>query len=78
MPNLTSHRRSMIIGMADAGTPLTDIARRLNVHRNTVSNTIRRYRATGSVAELPRSGRPRVTTARDDQYIRTTHLRDRF
>ena len=78
MPNLTNHQRSIIMGMFQVGTPFKEIARRLNIHRNTVSNTIRRYHATGSVAELPRSGRPIVTNARDDQYIRTTHLRDRF
>ena len=78
MPNLTNHVRSMIIGMSDAGMKQKDIAQRLNIHRHTVRNTIRRFRLTGSTAELPRSGRPRITTARDDQYIRTSHLRDRF
>lgn len=78
MPNLTNHQRSKIIGMVEAGLQYTDIARRLGIHRNTIRNTVRRYATTGSTAELPRSGRPRITTARDDQYIRTSHLRDRF
>lgn len=78
MPNLSSHQRSLIIGMAQAGRPYIDIARQLNIHRNTVSNTVRRFQATGSIQELPRSGRPRVTDAQDDLYIRTSHLRNRF
>ena len=53
-------------------------AQRLNIHRHTVRNTIRRFRLTGSTAELPLSGGPRISTARDDQYIRTSHLRHRF
>ena len=78
MPNLTDHQRSRIIGMVEAGLQYAEVARRLGIHRSTVGRTVRRYGATGSTAELPRSGRPRVTTARDDQYIRTSHLRDRF
>ena len=78
MPNLTNHVRSTIIGMVMSGTKQKDIAQRLGIHRHTVRNTVRRFRRTGSVSELPRRGRPRVTTARDDQFIRTSHLRDRF
>ena len=78
MPNLNSHVRSKIIGMVESGLQYKGIARRLGIHINTVTRTVSRYRTTGSTAELPRSGRPRVTTGRDDQYIRTSHLRDRF
>ena len=78
MPNLRNHVRSMIIGMVTSGMKHKDIAQRLGIHRNTVLNTVRRFVTTGSTSERPRSGRPRVTTARDDQFIRTSHLRDRF
>ena len=64
--------------MVEAGMKQKHIAQRLNIHRHTVRNTVRRFRRTGSTSELPRSGRPRVTTARDDQFIRQSHLRDRF
>ena len=37
----------------------------------------RRFRVTGNVADRPRSGGPRVTTAADDQYIVLQHLRNR-
>ena len=75
---LTNHVRSMIIGMNEAGMKQKDIAQRLNIHRHTVRNTIRRFRLTGPTSELPRSGRPRITTTRDDQYIQTSQLRARF
>ena len=78
MPNLTNHQISMVIGMSQAGLSNIEISRRFNIHRNTVTNTLKRYQATGSTSELPRSGRPRVTDDRDDLYIRTMHLRDRF
>ena len=78
MPNLTNYVRVMIIDMNDAGIKQKDIAQMLNIHRHTVKNTIKRFRLTGSTDELTRSGRRRIATARDDQYIRTFHLRDRF
>ena len=37
----------------------------------------RRFRVTGNVADRPRSGRPRVTSATNDRYIVLLHLRDR-
>ena len=33
---------------------------------------------TGSTEDLPRSGRPRVTTPAQDRYILNQHLRNRF
>ena len=46
MSNLSSHQRSLIIEMAQEGKPYKDIARQLNIHRNTVSNTVRTFQAT--------------------------------
>ena len=37
----------------------------------------RRFRVTENVADRPRSGRPRVTTAADDRYNVLQHLRNR-
>ena len=62
MSLLSHHERSKILGMVEAGLPHIDISRRLEIHRHTVRNTVRRFAATGSVADLPRSGRPRETT----------------
>ena len=36
----------------------------------------RRFQVTGTFADRPRSGRPRVTTAADDHYIVLQHLRN--
>ena len=55
-----------------------DVARRLGVHRNTIGSLWRRYQQNGNVRDQPRSGRPRVTTRRQDNHIRLVHLRNRF
>jgi transposase len=49
-----------------------------NVSRSTIWRLVRRVRVTGTFADRPRSGRPRVTSVRQDNFICHRHLRDRF
>ena len=44
----------------------------------TISRLVQRLRATGRLTDRPRSGRPRVTTQRQDRRIRYVHLRNRL
>ena len=45
---------------------------------STISRLVQRLRATGRLTDRPRSGRPRVTTQRQDRRIRIVHLRNRL
>ena len=45
--------------------------------RNTIECLRRRFRVIRNVADRPRSGRPRVTTAADGRYIVLQHLHNR-
>ena len=54
------------------------VARRFNISRWTIRRLVRRARVTGTFADRPRSGRPRVTSVRQHNFIRQPHLRDRF
>ena len=47
------------------------------MHDSTIERLVRRLRETGRVADRPRSGRPRVTSQRQDRAIRLAHLRNR-
>ena len=78
MPRLTTLQRGRAIGMLEAGQSITIIARALRCSKSTILNLKRRFDATGSVADLPRTGRPRVTTHRQDRSILLDHLRNRF
>uniref|UniRef100_A0A674BTZ1 Transposase Tc1-like domain-containing protein n=1 Tax=Salmo trutta TaxID=8032 RepID=A0A674BTZ1_SALTR len=64
--------------MLQGGMRTADVARAINCNVRTVRRLRQRYRETGRTADRPRSGRPRVTTAAQDRYIRTSHLRDRY
>ena len=78
MPRLTSKQRSDAIGMLRANVTVLQVANHINVSRICIWKLKTRFQTTGTVKDRPRSGRPRVTTVREDRHIRTTHLRDRF
>ena len=78
MPRLNESDRWRAVGMIEAGVRHTDVARQFDVHRNTVDALWRRYQQFGTTRDRPRSGRPRVTSNRQDTYIRVVHLRDRL
>lgn len=78
MVRLTQNQRNDAVRMLLNGTTQSAVARALQVNRSTISRLYARIRQTGTSADRPRSGRPRVTTPRQDRYIRLTHLRHRF
>ena len=77
MPRLNNDERNQAIWMLNAGMSATVVSRHFSCTRKTIERLRRRFRVTGNVADRPRSGRPRVTTAADDRYIVLQHLRNR-
>lgn len=78
MPRLQENDRVQALVLLTSGRSVTDVARQFNCHRNTIINLQQRFQQSGSVRDGVRSGRPKVTTARQDRYITLTHLRNRF
>ena len=74
MASLSNAERELAIGMMQAETSKIDIARLLRCSHVTIHALWNRYQRSGSVADRPRPGRPRVTTPREDRRIRLTHL----
>ena len=56
---------------------LLQVARDFNRDHKTISRLVRKFQRTGSVDDLPRTPKRRVTTRRQDRYTRLTHLRDK-
>ena len=52
------------------------VADHFNVSRITISRLMIRLRQTGRTNDRPRNGRPRVTSKRQDIYLRLIHLRN--
>ena len=78
MPSLRAAARENAIGRLQAGQRQADVTHALNVLQSTISRLWNRFRQSGSTADAPRSGRPRVTTPAQDRFIRLRHLRNRF
>ena len=78
MPRLNEHSRHEAIGMLRAGASVRQVAGAFGVHYSTVYRLQQRLQVTGTVADRPRAGAPRITTPRQDRAIRRQHLQDRF
>ena len=76
MPRLDTATQNIIIGRLHAAESQNVEARLCIVHRSTISRLLQRYQQSGSTADRQRSGRPRITSAAQDCYIRVLHLRN--
>ena len=79
MPKVSYSVRCQIIGQLEIpGQTTQAVAARFNVSQATVSRLSQKYRLTGDVKDRARSGRPRVTTQREDRYINHCVNQNRF
>ena len=77
MVRLTEVQRGQAIELLMQGQRQQQVARHFGVHVSTIERLVRRLRETGRVADRLRSGRPRMTSQRQDRTIRLAHLRNR-
>ena len=77
MVRLTDVQRGKRIALLMQGQRLQQVANHFGVNVSTIERLVRRLRETGHSADRPRSGRPRVTSRRQDRIIRLAHLRNR-
>ena len=55
-----------------------DVARWFRTSHQTINRIVQRYRHSGQFKDLPRSGRPIVTTRAEDRYVTNIVARNRF
>ena len=70
--------RDRAIALILQGRSQRDVAQQFGVHESTILRLVQRLRATGRLTDRPRSGRPHITTQRQDRRIRLIHLRNRL
>ena len=78
MVRLSQLDRGRAIALILQGRSQHDVAQQFGVHELTISRLVQRLRATSRLTYRPRSGRPRVTTQRQDRRIRLVHLCNRL
>jgi len=78
MPRLSREQRDQALGRLDAGQTARQVANNFNVNVRTIYRLQQRVQTTGNTADRPRSGRPPVTTLRQNRQIVRHHLQNRF
>jgi transposase len=73
---ISKEKRQSIITLRHEGQSIRKMSRTLKVSSSLVAKTIKRYDETGSREDRHRKGRPRVTSAAEDKFIRVTSLRN--
>ena len=66
---ISEPQRWQIIGMHTTGMSFKAIGRQMGYHYTVVSRLMRKHTQTNNVKDLPLSGRPRVTSDRDDRAL---------
>ena len=74
MERLSQLDRGKAIALILQGWSQRDVAQPFGVHKSTISRLGQHLRATCRLTDRPRSGRPCVTTQRQDRRIRLVHL----
>ena len=77
MVRLTDVQRGRAIALLMQGQRQQQGANHFGVNVSTIERLVRCLRETGHLADRPWSGRPRVTSRRQDRTIRLAHLRNR-
>ena len=77
MPRISNQNRAIAFGLLEAGTPVKQVARRMGVSPNALRKLWKKFMETGQVKDRPRSGRPKVTTYREDRLVINRTLRQR-
>ena len=75
-PILSRAKRVVIVDFHRDGISQSRIALLVRCGQSTISDTLRRVEETGGYVDRPRSGRHRISTPRDDQYL--CHLARRW
>ena len=75
---VTLQERLHAVAMIQTGLSHRHVALVLNRDCRVIDRLWNIFTHTGSVTDMPRSGRPRYTSARQDRYIVTSALRQRI
>lgn len=66
---IDSETKNQFIGAVNAGQKVAQAARHYGIKTSTARNITAKFRNTGSVKNLPRSGRPRALTSADKRHL---------
>jgi len=74
---ITVQERASIVTLRNEGYSHAEIGRKLQISKSTVTYTLKRHQETGQNESRKREGRPRITTTKEDRYIKIISKRNR-
>lgn len=77
MAKLTQYDRHKIVILHEEGNSQRAISRQTGFSRCAIQGVIKKFKASRSVVDKKRSGRPRKLSVADEHYLKVTSLRDR-
>ena len=75
--NLSIEERARVVVLVQEGHSMNEVARRMKISRCCVQEIVKKEKETGSVVDRHRSGRPKVSTERQDRELVRLSLQDR-
>ena len=69
MPQLNSIQRAQVIAHIQDGIPIRDVAHIMNTSKNTVQKIKRRWEIEGTLEKKKPTGRPRISTHKENDEI---------
>ena len=75
--NLSTEERARVVVLVQEGYSMNEVARRMKISRCCVQAIVKKQKETGTVVDRHRSGRPKVSTEREDRELVRLSLRDR-
>ena len=67
---LSSEKRVQIVSLSTMKLSEREISRQMKVSKTAVHNAIEKFRKENTFKDSKRSGRPRISSSRDDRFIR--------
>ena len=77
-PRLIENQRNRAIGQLETWIPISEVGKRWNLQQRIVWNLWWRFQQWGVTADLPWSGRTRITSRAEDHFMQLLHLRNHF
>ena len=75
---LSDSDKKVALRLKKVGFTPTEIGKSLGFHRSTISRFFKRFETTNDVARVKGSGRPRISTEKQDKTLERLSLKDRF
>ena len=69
MPRISITDRGRAIGLLESGLSVRQTAIRLNASKSAISSLLIKFRNTGDVKDLKKTGRPKCTNANQNQIV---------